>query len=129
VTDSETLQRYINDFRRHFARYLKPGVGITSKVYPAETGGAILVFTIGPGVKNEDEFAPATQSVNQALQNIPQSAFGGNLQGFIFRGTNLIAEGNRFIIIKGEDSPSDWTDSDAAAIVSQIVGSVGRSAQ
>lgn len=121
MKDRAVLQRYINNFRRHLAPRLKPGVGLASKAYPAEGPGAILEFTVGPGIANDDEFAPTSDTVNAALGSIRQKAFGGNLAGFAFRGTNTIAEGNRIIFIKGEDSDDAWSDSDAAERVNQLL--------
>jgi hypothetical protein len=110
MTNQETLQRYINDFRRHIAPYLRPSVGLSCTVYPAQSSGAILVFTLGQGVLNEDRFQKPVATVNDALTTIPQKAFGGQLRGFHFGGTNIVMEDQRIILIKGDDSPSTWND-------------------
>lgn len=102
MQDRETLQRYINNFRRHFTRWLRPSIGLSSVAHPSVSSGALLEFTIGPDIPNEDQIKDPAPTVNDALGEIKQSAFGGNLRGFRFGGTNVVVEGNRIIIIKGE---------------------------
>ncbi|AMM40374.1 hypothetical protein HS1_000568 [Candidatus Desulfofervidus auxilii] len=127
MPDKTTIQEYINNFRRRLARFLKPGIGVTCNVYPAKSGGAILEFTIGPGLKNDDVYQEVSQTLSKILSKIKQRAFGGNLDGFIFRGTNVILEDNRIIFIK-DDSPSEWTDKAAAHDLERILPKSRRNA-
>lgn len=121
MNDKKIIQKYINNFRRRISPYLKPGIGLSCEIHPAELGGgAILEFTIGPELKNEDEYEDLSASANAALSYIPQKAFGGNLNGFKFIGTNLIMEGDRIILIK-DDSPSQWDDRAAEKDVQKIL--------
>lgn len=121
MNNSNIIQQYINNFRRHFAPYLRPSVGLACKVFPAVESGAILEFSIGSGISNTDEFRPASQTVNEALSGISQRAFGGNLAGFRFGGTNVVMEDNRIVLIKGEEDPEQWNDQAALADVKRIV--------
>lgn len=121
MNDKNTIQSYINNFRRHLSPYLKPNIGLSCNVYPAESDGAILEFTIGPGVVNVDNFNVNEATVNDALTKIPQRGFGGNLKGFHFGGTNVVMEDNRIILIKGEDSGSVWSDQAAREDVNRIL--------
>jgi hypothetical protein len=121
MQDRRAIQAYVNNFRRHLSRYLKPGIGLSSNVYPARQQGAILEFRLGPDLANEDRFLEPRNTVNDALPDLNQLAFGGNLGGFSFSGTNVVLEPNRFILIKGGDSPEEWGDNGAAADVQRIV--------
>ncbi len=121
MKNNQTIQQYINNFRRHLAPHMKPGVGLACTVFPATSEGAILEFKIGPEIVNTDEFRPESKTVNEALANIPQRAFGGNLSGFRFAGTNVVMEDNRIVLIKGEDDPNQWNDSAAGADVKRIL--------
>ena len=121
MKNKQTIQEYINNFRRRLAPYMRPGIGLACTVFPANSQGAILEFKIGPGISNTDEFRPESETVNEALTEIGQQAFGGNLSGFKFSGTNIIMEVNRIILIKGEDDPSQWNDSAADADVKRIL--------
>ncbi len=121
MKNKQTIQEYINNFRRRLAPYMRPGIGLACTVFPANSQGAILEFKIGPGISNTDEFRPESETVNEALTGIEQRAFGGNLSGFKFGGTNVIMEDNRIILVKGEDDPSQWNDSAADADVKRIL--------
>lgn len=122
----EIIQDYVNNFRINMSIYLKPGLGILCDIYPIESEGAILVFTLGLNINNKDTYMKIEKKVNDSLKKIPQKAFGGNLEGFKFGGTNLITEDNRIIIIKGEDTLSDWNDKSAKNDVQRLVDPKGR---
>jgi hypothetical protein len=119
MTDKKVMQEYINNFRRKISRFLKPGIGLTCIVYPVEKSGAILEFTIGPGVENADKYMKVSPTVGNALSNIKQHAFGGNLDAFVFGGTNVILEANRIIFIK-DNSQSEWSDKAAQQDVDRV---------
>jgi len=99
MEDKKTIQTYVNNFRRHLSPNLKPGVGVSCSVHPAEEGGAILEFSLGPSIENIDEYQETSATVSGALSSIPQNAFGGNLESFRFSGTNVIMEKERIIFI------------------------------
>ena len=121
MQDKKTIQSYINNFRRHLSPYLKPGIGLASKVFPAKSEGAILEFSLGPDVKNDDQYMPTEETVNAALRKIEQRMFGGNLDALKFGGTNISMEPNRIILIKGEDTLSQWSDKGAKIDVKRIM--------
>lgn len=121
MNDPKIIQKYINNFRRHLAPYLRPSIGLACKVFPAVESGAILEFSIDSGIANTDEFRPFSRTVNEALSSISQRAFGGNLAGFRFGGTNVVMEDNRIILIKGEDDPNQWNDQAALTDVKRIL--------
>lgn len=121
MNNHKIIQEYINNFRRHIAPFLRPSVGLACNVFPATESGAILEFSIGPGIANTDRFHPSSQNVNTALTGISQRAFGGNLAGFRFGGTNVVMEDNRIILIKGEDDPDQWNDDAASADLKRIL--------
>ena len=106
--DKNNIQKYINNYRRQLTRYLRPGFGLICNVYPAKNG-AILEFVIGDKLANDDIYNLESKSVGDALGKIEQQAFGGNLSGFTFSGTNTILENNRLIYIKDSTS-KEWGD-------------------
>lgn len=118
--DKKKFQSYINNFRRRLAQFLKPGVGLACNVYPSSDGGAILEFLIGDATENDDNYKEISSSLGGALSNIEQRAFGGNVEGFNFGGTNTILEPNRIIFIK-EANPKEWGDSSAQKDVEGLV--------
>src|SRR6266513_4594467 len=125
MQDRSMIQAYINNFRRHLSRYLRPQVGLSANIYPVEQQGAILEFRLGPNIANEDRYGPVHTTVNDALPDLNQHAFGGNLGGFNFGGTNIVLEPDRVILINGGDSPSEWSDQGAAGDVRRLVSGLG----
>ena len=120
MIDRKTIQKYVNSFRVHLSRHLKPEIGLICKVYPADKGGAIVEFSLGPNVQNDDIYQEASATIGAALSKVPQRAFGGNLEGFVFGGTNTIMEGNRIVFIK-DDSPSEWSEEAALNDVQKLL--------
>lgn len=120
--NKKKYQNYINNFRRRLAPYLKPGIGLTCNIYPSQDGGGILEFVMGEAVENDDVYKEVSNSLGTALSNIEQKAFGGNLEGFLFSGTNTILENNRIIFIKDADS-NEWSDEAASRDVNKLVSS------
>ena len=120
MKDKKTIQTYVNNFRRRLSSHLKPGIGLSCNVHPADEGGAILEFYLGPSIENDDNYQEVSATVSGALASIPQHAFGGNLKGFRFAGTNVIMEKDRIIFIK-DDTPSEWSDAAAEKDVFRIL--------
>lgn len=121
MQDTRTIQKYINNFRRYIVPNLKPGIGLACRVIPVKSGGAILEFRLGLDVLNEDKYMNTEKSVNSALRKTEQRMFGGNLDGLRFAGTNISMEPNRIILIKGEDTKSEWNDKGAKKDVKRIL--------
>jgi hypothetical protein len=107
--NEKTIQKYINNYRRKLTKFLRPDFGLLCNIYPSDAG-AILEFVIGIEQLNDDIYHPNSESLGKALSNVEQSAFGGNIQGFSFTGTNTILEQSRIIYIK-DSSPSEWDTS------------------
>ena len=120
------IQKYINNYRRHLTKNLRSGFGLLCNIYPADNG-AILEFVIGNKQVNDDVYHPEVKSIENALGNIKQRAFGGNLSAFTFSGTNTILEDNRIIYIK-DLTPNEWSDAAVNKDVNAVLpNSSGRS--
>jgi hypothetical protein len=128
MPSKSTIQSFINNFRRRIAVYLKPGVGLSCVVHPAIAGGAILEFRVGTAIENDDIHQTPVATLGRALSGIEQNAFGGNLEGFNFGGTNLIMESDKIILIK-DDSPSEWSDEAAERDVQRVAPSKAKGAR
>jgi hypothetical protein len=114
------VQTYINNYRRRIAPFLRPGIGLRCTIHPADSGGAVLVFRVGPNIENDDEYQAASPTLGSALSRVEQRAFSGNLEGFTFGGTNVILEQDRIIFIK-DGSQSEWSDSAADRDVQSVL--------
>jgi hypothetical protein len=64
---------------------------------------------------------PIEETVNAVLKKIEQRMVGGNIGAIKFGGTNISMEPNRIVLIKGEDTPSEWSDKGAINDVKRIV--------
>ena len=124
MKDREDIQRYINNFRRRFSTYLGKGIGASILIYPSSAGGAVLEIKLGANEPNNDEYLDVTPTVNDALKGIEQNAFGGNLDGFRFGGTNIIMEPARIVLLKSDDSEELWSDEASDEDVQRIIKSV-----
>jgi len=119
------IQTYINNFRRRITPFLLPGIGLHCKIFPSSSGGAILVFKIGVNIENDDVYEPESPSLGNALSKIEQRAFGGNLEGFKFGGTNVVLEQNQIIFIK-DGTSEEWTDKAAEKDAQSVLSPIGR---
>lgn len=131
MQNQDILQSYVNNFRRHFSVYLRPSVGMTCEIFPAVANGAIFVFTMGQNVQNIDKFMPTETNVSSAFFKIPQNSIDiDNPNAKLhFSGTNVILEGNRIILIKGDDDISEWNDIAASIDVKKSLPSRMREAR
>jgi hypothetical protein len=126
MKDTRIIQEYLNNFRRHLAPHLKPGIGLSCRAFPVEAEGGVLEFMIGANRSNEDTFGEPNKTVNAVLEKVPQRMIPGDLGGIRFGGTNISMEPNRIVLIKGEDDPSLWSDQGAKSDVEKIVSSQTR---
>ncbi len=108
MREKAQAQKYVNNFRRRMTRYLRPDIGMRVIVHPAAAGGGVVEVEFSEVVENDDEFRPPAPTVNDVLKAIPQNAFGGNLDGFRFEGTNIVMEPGRVLLIKGTDDRGEW---------------------
>ena len=115
------LKKYVELFKRNISQYLAPGIDIKTIIYPVEADGAVFEFFFN----NENDTSKHVESlrptVGRVLSEIPQRMVGGNIEGVKFGGTNLYLEGNRILIIKGEDDPSGWSGKAIIEDVQRVV--------
>ena len=123
MEDKEVIKKYINNFRQHLTPHLKRGISVKSMIHPSTDSGAVLEFSLGKNIESEDDYKPATTSVNASLDTVDQHAFGGNLFAFKFSGTSTVLEPGRIIIVKGEDNLDEWSDKAARDDVQKVITS------
>lgn len=118
--DKQTIQKYINNFRRHLSNHLRPGIGLKAYIYPTDKEGVVLVFQLGKNLENDDVYKKTYSSMSEVLRSkVKQNAFGGDLSGITFSGTNTILENDRIIFIK-DDSFNEWTDEASKKDISKL---------
>lgn len=118
--DKQTIQKYINNFRRHLSNHLLPGIGLKAYIYPTFKDGVVLVFQLGKNLENDDVYKKTFSSMSEILNNkVKQNAFGGDITGITFSGTNTILENDRIIFIK-DNSLDEWTDEASKKDISKL---------
>jgi hypothetical protein len=121
VIKTTRLKKYSELFKRNIAKFLTPGVSIKTVIYPVEMGGAVFEFFLNREGVVEEKLEPPRKSVGVVLSQIPQRMIQGNLEGVRFGGTNLYLEGNRILVVKGEDAPSSWSGNAVIEDVERVV--------
>jgi hypothetical protein len=121
------LKKYSELFKKNIKQFLSPGISIKTKIYPVEAEGAVFEFLLNKESDQSEILEKIRPTVGRVLAEIPQRMIGGNIEGVRFGGTNLYLEGNRVIVIKGEDSFENWTnkaiENDVKRVVSTSQGS------
>jgi hypothetical protein len=119
----DIARTYANRFRALASQKLRPGFAISVDLFITGLEGGIVVFRFEKDQLVQDHVNQTFPTIAAALSTIPQKAFGGNLRGFRFKGTNTVVEGDRIILIKSDDL-KEWSlsaaEKDAAKILSAV---------
>lgn len=114
------IQSYINNFRRKFAPFLKPDIGLQIDIFNCGTEGAVLVIYFKPGGKSQDNDRNENTTISDVLSQLNQNFFGGNLKALHFKGTNLMMSPKYILLIK-DSCQSEWTDQKLVEDIGMIV--------
>lgn len=121
MKDKKTIDEYTAAFKNLLQKRLKKGIGIKCVVHPAEEAGAVLEFILVPkGEQQLIEYKPAEETVNDVLKRVEQKLVGGDISNVTFAGTNISMEGNKIILIKGEDDLGEWDEGAARSDLNRI---------
>ncbi|WP_418608943.1 hypothetical protein ACNSN2_07255 [Pseudoalteromonas sp. US3C1013] len=127
MNNQKKLKKYTGSLLSSLSRYIKKGMNLSATVYPANDEGAIIEILIEESKKNEITIVDSVPRINDTLEKVDQRLIGGNIQGVTFRGTNLYMDGNRILIIKGEDAHNEWSNAAVSEDVKRIVSPKGGS--
>ncbi len=117
------LNKYVELFKRNIAKYLARNISIKTVIHPVSSSGAVFEFFLNQDDDEKVEYSSVSQSVGHVLSKIPQRMIGGDVGNVQFGGTNLYLENNRIVVIKGEDSVSEWTGDAVISDVKRVVSS------
>lgn len=115
------LKKYVELFKRNIEKFLSPGISIRVVIYPVEGDGAVFEFLLNKDSDDSETIDKVRKTVGAVLTDIPQRLIAGNIEGVKFGGTNLYLEGNRILVIKGEDDPLHWSGNAVASDVERVV--------
>jgi hypothetical protein len=121
------LKKYAELFRRSLSKFLAPGIHVRTVIYPVDQDGAVFEFLLNKEADETENVERTRPTVGAVLGSIPQRLFAGQIEGVRFGGTNISLEDNRILVIKGGDSPNEWSGnaviSDVRRVVSTSLGS------
>ena len=127
MNNQKQLKKYTNSFIESLLPYLKKGFQVSATIHPSFTEGAVIEFEIHKGKRHKITMVDTVQKINNTLENIDQKMIGGNIQGVTFRGTNLYMDGQRIVIIKGEDNHNFWSNKAVKQDLNRVVSPKGNS--
>lgn len=122
MNKKEELNRYATKFANELQPRLRTDIQADVVIYPTSGNGAIVEVKLVPKSKRSSTpicFEAESNSINQILKKIPQNFIGGNIDGIQFSGTNISLEGNRILLIKGDNQ--HWSESDAIADIARLL--------
>jgi hypothetical protein len=115
------LKKYVELFKRNMSQFLAPGISIKTTIFPVEADGAVFEFLLNKDGDSSETIEKIRPTINRILSEIPQRMIGGNIEGVKFGGTNLYLEGNRVLVIKGEDDSDNWSGNAVLDDVKRVV--------
>lgn len=121
MNNQKQLTKYVKLLIEKLALHIRKGLIISADIYPAKGEGAIIELIINEKNK-EIKFHQATATINVTLQHVDQKIVSGNINGIRFGGTNISMEGQRIVIIKGEDRHEEWSNKAVERDLQRIVG-------
>ncbi len=121
MNNNKKLRKYTTSFINVLSPYLKKGFQISATIHPATEEGAIIEFEIKKGKQKKITILKTVQKINNTLKNIDQKFIGGDIENLSFGGTNLYMEGQRILIIKGDDDHSYWSNKAVIEDVDRIM--------
>ena len=122
MQDKKRLGNYVSAFANNLSHRLAPNIEIYTIVHPAESEGAVIELRLEKGAGGKVHYESPTSTVNDALSVVPQNLVTGDLSDVRFRGTNISMQGNRIVLIKGDDTDEQWSDASAVADINRIFG-------
>ena len=118
---STRLKKYVELFKRNINQFLAPGVDIKTTIYPVVAEGAVFEFVFNREQNSTESSDKVRPTIGSVLSAIPQRMVGGNIEGIKFGGTNLYLEGDRILVIKGDDDQASWSGSAVIEDVQRVV--------
>lgn len=106
--DAAIIQSYVNNLRTRLTSFLKPNISIQIDIYNCEDQGGVLVIHFKPGGLSFDNEITEYSKISEVLSQLNQKFYVGNIDSITFKGTHLLMEPSRIILIK-ESNPSEWS--------------------
>ena len=112
LASKEDFMKYCEEFISKHRMILRPDLNYDLTAIVSKKEGSLVFFEFKAGPRRF-RYKQIDEPIAMALMDLPQRAFGGNLSGVKFGGTNIVREGNKLIIIKGDNSKKAWSKEEA----------------
>jgi len=123
IATGHDLRQYCLTFMSIYRTVLQDGVTFDCRGHVSTLHGSLVFFTFIRG-KSKFKFTRTNRPIEKVLEGLPQRAFSGNLSGVIFEGKNVVREGNKLIIVKGDNSSAAWSRAQAIRDAREEVASI-----
>lgn len=127
MNNQKKLKKYTRSLVSSLSKYIKKGMSLSATIHPTNGEGAIIELLIEESNNSEIKLLDSVPRINDTLEKVDQRLIGGNIQEVTFRGTNLYMDGNRILIIKGEDVHHEWSNAAVSEDIKRIVSPKGGS--
>lgn len=126
--DKSVIKKYIDDFKRLFSPFMKPGVTFNSTICPYK-GGVVCIFQFNTNQNDSVVIKDSNKTAldvfeSEDIKGIVSVGPGVDKANIRFPGTNIANMGNRLVIIK-DDNPDEWGITATVNDVSRIIGKAG----
>jgi hypothetical protein len=112
IATQEDLKCYFENFTSKHRIILRPDINYFADAIVSTKDGSLIFIEFKEG-KGVFKYELTDEPIGNVIMRLPQRAFGGNLSNVKFGGVNIIREGNKLIIIKGDNSPKAWSEEEA----------------
>lgn len=112
LASEEDFKRYCEEFISKHRMILRPDLNYDILAIVSRKEGSLIFFEFKAGPRRL-RYKQIDEPIAIALMDLPQRAFGGDLSGVKFGGTNIVREGNKLILIKGDNSRKAWSNEEA----------------
>lgn len=127
LATEEDFKNYFDEFKKIHRLILNPKFHYKVKVFVSKEQGSLIFFSFEEGIDEFISYEIIDKKIGTVLYKIPQQrAFGGNLEGITFGGTNIIRGGNHLIFIKGDNTKNAWTTQEAVKDAQKEVEDIKR---
>ena len=120
MNDPATLKRYIKYFKKYLEKRVQSGIKIKTIAHPVRGEGAVIEFILDNNLNPTVEILKPQETLNNAVNNVEQNLISGNIQGVKFSGTNISMQGNKIVLIKGENEDAKWIEKAAKEDLNRI---------
>lgn len=109
IATRHDLLLYSYRFVSIYRKVLRQGVNFNAVAVVSKVQGALVFFEFRTQLHRKFKYELIDKPIARAVERLPQRAFGGDLSGVTFLGKNVVAERNKLIIIKGDNSKEAWS--------------------